>query len=35
MHVESRAGESFDQPRFKSSLDKSGSLREYKRNVER
>lgn len=33
MHVEPREGESFDQMlrRFKTSMDKSGILREYKR----
>ena len=33
MHVEPREGESFDQllRRFKTSMDKSGILREYKR----
>jgi small subunit ribosomal protein S21 len=33
MHVEPRDGESFDQMlrRFKTSIDKSGILREYKR----
>jgi small subunit ribosomal protein S21 len=33
MHVELREGESFDQfvRRFKTSMDKSGILREYKR----
>ena len=33
MHVEARDGESFDQMlrRFKTSMDKSGVLREYKR----
>jgi ribosomal protein S21 len=33
MHVEPRDGESFDQMlrRFKTSMDKSGILREYKR----
>jgi small subunit ribosomal protein S21 len=33
MHVEPRDGESFDQllRRFKTSIDKSGILREYKR----
>jgi ribosomal protein S21 len=33
MHIEPRAGESFDQllRRFKTSMDKSGILREYKR----
>lgn len=33
MHIEAREGESFDQMlrRFKTSMDKSGILREYKR----